>query len=397
MRKYFFIYFLPILFAITLLVIIVFKTNINSFLFQPVSAKYSIDSTYRFIANFQGNQYYEEQFLSSNSNSENIFLLGSSELTVNNEATPYNFITKNFKTKLRGIGHAGNQCFSIYSQLLANENRLKNAPIVIILSPGWFESKDSKGTSSEIFLEYISERFLKTIIKNETDTEFTEYFNKRISQYYNELNVPNIELKLINFKHLSAKSFLHKIIFYPILNIDKLIFNYKNILIPKNLITANIRQQILKEDIKINWDSLFSISKQECINNSNNNRFGINNQYYTDYIHGKRGKIESVNENVNTELDDFRMLIKLLKKKKPNISFIMLPLNPLYCKNLKSLLPTMNIIEKEINSSGFSYLNMFETDTIKYDKCLLTDIMHLSSYGWYKVDKFIIETYNLAK
>ena len=42
-------------------------------------------------------------------------------------------------------------------------------------------------------------------------------------------------------------------------------------------------------------------------------------------------------------------------------------------------------------------LNIFETDTTQYDKAILRDIMHMSDYGWYKVDQFIINTYHLAK
>ncbi|PIY05629.1 MAG: hypothetical protein COZ21_04000, partial [Bacteroidetes bacterium CG_4_10_14_3_um_filter_31_20] len=131
--------------------------------------------------------------------------------------------------------------------------------------------------------------------------------------------------------------------------------------------------------------------------NSNNNNFGINNQYYTNYVHGRKGKVEPVNVCFNQELEDFKMLLKLLKKKRANVRFVISPLNPLYCKNLNELSPTINIIENEIKSNGFNYLNMFETDTLKYDKAVLFDIMHMSKFGWNKINKFIVETYKLTK
>jgi len=40
---------------------------------------------------------------------------------------------------------------------------------------------------------------------------------------------------------------------------------------------------------------------------------------------------------------------------------------------------------------------MFETDTLKYDKAVLFDIMHMSKFGWNKINKFIVETYKLTK
>ena len=100
---------------------------------------------------------------------------------------------------------------------------------------------------------------------------------------------------------------------------------------------------------------------------------------------------------VNQELEDFKMLLKLVKEKNVNIRFIISPLNTLYYKNLKDLLPTISDIENEIRSNNITYLNMFETDLTKYDKAILRDIMHMSDYGWYKVDQFIINTYHLEK
>ncbi len=393
MKKIGLIYLIPLLFAC--LFLFFFNKYLNSNLLNN-KIKNNTDSTFRYIENFQSNQFYEDQFLLNNDSSKTIYLLGSSELSETTEAIPYNFISDHFSTKVIGLGHAGNQCFSIYSQLLANENRLKDAPIIIILSPGWFESKSAKGTSSAIFLEYNSEWFLKTI--NKKDNEFTRFENKRISQLYSEFSSPNLEIKLMNFKHRSTISYFHKILFYPVIIIEKLLIGLKENMISKRITLNSTKRTPLKsEEVQIKWDSLFTSSKEEIIKNSNNNRFGINNEYYTEYVHGKTGKVEPVSEDFNQELEDFKMLIKLLKKKKANVCFVISPLNPIYCKNLKDLKPTISIIETEIKSNGYNYLNLFETDTLKYDKAILFDVMHMSKYGWYKIDKFIIETYKLSK
>lgn len=395
MKRIGFVYFIPLLFAVICL--FYFNKKYNSILFKNNSV-ITIDSSFRYLDNFRNNQFYEDQFLLGTDSSEIIYIIGSSELNSYSEAIPYNFISDRFKTQVKGLGHAGNQCFSIYSLLLANEDRLKDAPMVIILSPGWFESKPAKGTSSAIFLEYNSERFLKTINKNYKDEGFTAYENKRIAQLYNEFNSPDLEIKLMNFKHRASISFIHKIIFSPVIFTDNLLSGLKEKLTDQH-ITKNFikRKSIIPEEISINWDSLLAVSKEEIVKTSNNNRFGINNQYYSDYIHGKRGKVEPVNACFNQELKDFEMLIKLLKKKKANVCFVMSPLNPIYCKNLNDLSPTITIIGDDIKSNGFSYLNLFETDTLKYDKAVLFDIMHMSEYGWYKIDKFIIETFKLTR
>ncbi|HRG54194.1 MAG TPA: D-alanyl-lipoteichoic acid biosynthesis protein DltD, partial [Bacteroidia bacterium] len=184
MKKIALLYFLPFLIALTVVYYLSQNRSLNSFLFQEESMIKS-DRHKPFIENFRDNSYYEGFFLKPDS-TETIFILGSSELTETSDALPYNFISKNFTTPLRGVGHAGNQCFSIYTQLLANEKKLKDARIVIILSPGWFESKSSRGTTSPLFLEFNSDNFLNRILTAEPQNDFHQYAYKGVSHFYNE-------------------------------------------------------------------------------------------------------------------------------------------------------------------------------------------------------------------
>ncbi len=399
MKQFFTLYLFPFFIA---LIAVYYLSNNNRtvrFILKNPFQKGSVQQDFTYIANFENdNVVFEEQFLKSNDSTETIFLLGSSELVYTSPAIPYNFIPQHFKTKLKAVGHAGNQCFSIYTQLLANYQRLQNAPVVIILSPGWFESKASKGTSSKIFLEFNSESFLKNINTNHTDNVFTNYASKRIHQLYSEFSSPNLELKKANFSYLSSVSILHKIIFSPLVGIDNILISYKEKTEPtKPTGLPFTRKSILTENILIKWDSLFSTSKQEVISKATNNNLGVENNYYIEHIHGKIGHMQLVPQYVNQELEDFKMLVQLVKEKKMNVRFIISTLNPYYYKNLSDLLPTVNTIENEIKANKITYLNLFETDSTKYDKATLRDIMHMSDYGWYKVDQFIINTYALAK
>lgn len=399
MRQIVIVFILPFIISLTTVYFIASDREVNNFLFKKEPAANAVKPAFNFIENFRSNPACEEGFLKSGDSSEIIFLLGSSELTSSSEAIPYNFIPDHFTTQLKAIGHAGNQCFSMYAQLLANDQRLKNAPVIIILSPGWFESKASRGVSSDIFLEFVSERFLNRIIKSKNNAEYNAYLYKRIAELFSELNSPSLELKLINFKHYASKSFIHKTIYAPVLFCDDILVHLKEKLIPELMADNAIvkRLPIAPDHLSLNWDSLYAASKEEVIRKSTNNSLGIADDYYTLYIHGKTGRTEAVSEKFNVELEDFKMLIKLLKEKQANAKFIISPLNPLYYKNLKALSPTINIIESEIKKNGFSYLNLLETDSAKYEKPILHDIMHMSDYGWYKIDHFIIDTYHLTQ
>ncbi len=399
MKRILLIYFLPLICALTLTFLLAFKSTINSSLFTAESPS-PIDPSFRNIPNFNDNVLYENEFLSSRADHETIFMLGSSELGVNTEATPYNFITDHFNTKVVGVGHAGNQSFSIFSQLLANEPRLKNAPILIGISPGWFHEVSANGTTSSQFLEFNSSRFLNSILMNDSIDTFKAYEANRISSFYGEIVSPDLSIKLLHFKSRSSKSFLHQFLYAPIIAIDDLLYSLRSDLLKTNSITTTNsfeRKSIREESVVINWDSLFTVSKQDQLNRSTNNNWSIDNTYYTNNINGKRSFVSPVQIKYNTEMEDFLELLKLLKEKKVNASFFISPLNPYYFKNASDLSPIVAIVETELKKNNFPYLNLWNSDSTTFEKGILFDIGHLSKYGFYKVDKFIVETYKLTK
>lgn len=399
MKKIIIIYFIPILFAIACL--FCYNRQINSLFFHKEIIEKSINTHFESIPDFNDNEFLENQFINNNDSVETIFILGSSELTDITEAIPFNFISNHFKTKLIGVGHAGNQCFSIYSQLLAKVDRLNNAPIVIMLSPGWFHSTGAKGTVASLFLEYNSYRFLNAILKNDSSLIFRKYEAERISNYYHEIVNPDLSIKLFNNENQSSKSIWHKWFYLPQKEIYKTLNSLKLTLLETNDKTTNLkhinRNLIVHENISINWDSLFTVSKREQIKNSTNNKWYIDNNYYKKYINGKTLKVIPVKDENNQELKDFKMLMKLLKTMNVNASFIIMPLNPYCYTNSKELTPLINTLQTELNNNNYPYLNLWNPDSNNYDKGILKDVMHLSKYAWYKADKFIVETYKLTK
>lgn len=398
MKQVIIAYLLPAILSIFIIAYIAQNEQLNAALFEKSTTDTIVSGT-RFIENFISNKTFEASFLKSNGSAETIYLVGSSELAASTDAIPYNFISQHFTTQVQGVGHAGNQCFSIYSQLLAKERLLKNVPVVIILSPGWFESKPSKGTSSQLFLEFNSERFLNSILKSKNDPELHAYEYKRVAELFNEFNSPSLELRLMNFESLASRSFIHRAMYAPLLCCDQFLLSMRERIspLPESTDASFKRPAIIPEAVSFNWDSIYMASKEAVMKKSTNNKWGIADDYYSQYINGKIGRMEPVPQECNQELKDFYMLIKLLKEKQVNASFIISPLNPFYYKNLYTLIPTIQLIKKEITINNFPYLNLFETDTLRYEKPILHDVMHMSDYGWYQVDRFMIDTYHLSK
>ncbi len=396
MRKIALVYLLP--FVIALLTISWLSSNekFSSLLWHSRSSVVTPEPAFDYIPYFKDRVEYEDQFLGSGSSRPVIYLLGSSELSTPSEAIPYRFISKYFNTQVRAIGHAGNQCFSIYSQLLANKERLHDADVVIIISPGWFEGKNSAGTSSEVFLEFNSERFLSKIVCDTIDSDLKAYEEQRISGMYSEFNAPNIPIKLMNFEYKASKSPVHKVCFLPLFIGEKMLLLRRTISSQPSDKRINIGS-IIPVPFALNWDSLFRVAKQHSSNAATTNTMGINDDYYRTYIHGGTGKIAPVSVSCNQELKDFKMLLHLLKEKDVRASFIISPLNPLYYKNLSELDPVIDVITGEIKELKFPYLNLYVSDPAKYEKSSLADIMHMADYGWYEVDHFIAKNYHLIE
>lgn len=394
MKHFLIAYFLPCICAVFIVFFIAANPSVNTKMF-PEQKQENFDA-YTYIPSFNSHAWNEELFLQDNKNT--IWILGSSELSSPSEALPFRFLSKHFPVKVKGIGHAGNQCFSIYCQLLANEDRLNDARIVIMVSPSWFESKAAKGTSSAVFLEYSSMHWQKKILDKEG--KFADYAKKRISSLYSDLNSPGLELKLLNFEHQASKSFLHKAIYSPVIAVDRALLKQKDSLLPPRIVMFYPDMSLVVTPDSINWNRLISQSKSTVLSKATNNSMGINNEYYNEHIHGNTGNVSAVPEKYNQELQDFAMLVSFMRTKKADVSYIIAPLNPYYYTDLNELSPTVEKIKDILDPDDEgrpSYLSFFVSDTSAYSKAILTDVMHFSDHGWYNIDQFITLKYNLDK
>lgn len=384
----------PLLLSLAALFFI--KENLLSFNFKVAAAEAdAIDlSEQRYLRNFSANPKGIHELLAQHGDSATIYLIGSSELTTGSPYLSYNFISGNFPVKVMGMGHEGNQCFSIYSQLLSRSAYLKDAPVVIILSPGWFEAKPSRGTTSDVYLEYMSDAAVSELQETQLPQEFRNYANRGIARFYPELNAPSAAFRLAHLSSLSEKSLYHRLWCAPLQSWNNLMNLFR---LPLKKHHRKNAYQAAPVFCSLNIDSLLMSTKALTLAGATNNTMGIENSYFSQYVGEKRGRIYTVSDIHNRELQDCRMLIQMLKAANAHASFVISPLNPYYFRNLRDLDPVISAVEHEIKEAGFNALNLYTSDTTTYDKALLGDIMHMSHYGWMQVNKFIIHEYQLCQ
>jgi D-alanine transfer protein len=385
--------FLPVFFS--LIAVFYFRSSVDAYFFNKPSVSFVETTSTSYYPNLISQPSLEQIMLSGTDSGGVIYVFGSSELSSQIDAQPYRFISKHLKNKVKAVGHAGNQCFSIYSQLLAHEEKLEGAPIFIILSPGWFANN---GTSSECFLEYNSTSMMNAILNSEKNNEFKKYEMKRVADMYTELVNPDVSFRLLYLENIANKNSINHLFLSPLIFADRYLQNAKNRMYSDEKAKIPFRKNVIvAEDKILPWDSLFASSKKAQEESVTNNSWGINNEYYSTHINGNTSEMKINQNDENIEWQDFIMLVRMLKEKKANASFMILPMNPFYYTNSKEITPFVFKMHAELVNRGFPCLNMWNDDTTTFEKPLLNDVMHLSSYGLFKVDWFLVNTYKLTK
>ena len=338
----------------------------------------------RIQANYSNGIQGEINFVSSLLNKNDICFLGSSEF--GNPAIkyyPYDFLKDTLNMQVFSFGHAHHQCFSMYSQLLANQQELKNANICVILSPSWFLTE---GTNIEAFIEFVPENYLKRIIHSplvsrEEKLKIGEY----IYNHFDLINEPTLSLTYLSNLHKYRNyPFFEKLVNLNKTNISDIKYNIR--LLPKTKPNPTAKSLIKKE------------LKTKYLNDIKSNSIYVNDGYYLEYLSTKEQSykhaiIEDKLFKNRTEIEDFKLLVNLLKKNNCKASFIFQPLNNYHYVGIEKFHPLKQEILTILKKNQLPILDMFALTKKEFEPGVLNDIMHTGDYGWTKINQFIYDTY----
>jgi len=332
----------------------------------------------------------EMMLMSSLSRKDQLTLFGSSEFSSNTNSS-YIYLPEKLGIPAMGFGHAFHQNFSIYCELLAGKEYLKDSKIVIFLSPGWFETE---GTNSEAFLEFVPPHFLEKIWMDESiSTDYKLEIGRFIAR--NAEKFSNLTLRMQAFKTLyeSECEFNQAAKLRTKLDKNYPVFNKGNKIKYSVEGGAKIQHRTFP-----NFRKLQTEAQTIFLNASANNTLYVDSLYFNEFVlqpNGaiKTGSVKPIDKENSAEYKDFLLLLKLLKDKEVNCSFVIQGLNPYYYTNLEEINPIVRSIVNELKKSEFPYLNMFTYRKADYQPGSLNDIMHLGDLGWLQVNEFIYNTY----
>ncbi|MCT7444052.1 D-alanyl-lipoteichoic acid biosynthesis protein DltD [Aliarcobacter cryaerophilus] len=325
--------------------------------------------------------------LQSDLESGKIVVFGSSELVIypNQKFLPQNFLNKDLKIPLRVQGNEGQQSFVILSQLAAFDNKKvrENAKVVVLLSPSWFTGSSDNGLSMAKFLEYMNLGMMNKL-----------YFEGQTQDKYKFLISDYIQN---NISYIKDPTFIYETTFKKIKD------EYINNSIKKFIIEKFDERYVKLQDIKytnpnLNYSDLKNEAEKIEISSSNN-KFGIQNEYYTKYIEPEieKGNFPfgitippSLKEN--EEYQDFLDLLDFLDSYKIKPLFIMQDLHPyVFSKNRENANLLMETIKSKVLEHNFEYMDMWTYKKEDYEIGTLTDIVHFGELGWVKANQKIVD------
>lgn len=343
------------------------------------------------------------EILLSNITENTLVLMGSSELFVTNQKEYHPKQVLNFSDfNIMQIGEVDSQNIIHASILGSIGEKIPNKKVVLIESIQWF-SRDgfvSQKLSNKISKEHVYRTMTNPKIKQETKKKFIERLI--------ELSVDDTELNN-TFKTYKAAFVDGE--FNPFIPLSASVEAYLYSL--KNRMLFYERRE--KENLALNSGSAYSIDwenleKSEIQKNkttTNNNQYGIDNEYYLRFIKDKYENLKN-SHNINndpgyTDLNsaeyiDMELFLEIAKDLGVEVLVTVFPVNGKWfdytgftSERRKQTYTKILEITKPYN------IEVYDASQLEYEEDYMYDPIHIGVKGWINLQKRLLEFQNNKK
>lgn len=343
------------------------------------------------------------EILLSNITENTLVLMGSSELFVTNQKEYHPKQVLNFSDfNIMQIGEVDSQNIIHASILGSIGEKIPNKKVVLIESIQWFNRDGfvSQKLSNKISKEHVYRTMTNPKIKQETKKKFIE----RII----ELSVDDTELNN-TFKTYKAAFVDGE--FNPFIPLSASVEAYLYSL--KNRMLFYERRE--KENLALNSGSAYSIDwenleKSEIQKNkttTNNNQYGIDNEYYLRFIKDKYENLKN-SHNINNdpgytdlnsaEYTDMELFLEIAKDLGVEVLVTVFPVNGKWfdytgftSERRKQTYTKILEITKPYN------IEVYDASQLEYEEDYMYDPIHIGVKGWINLQKRLLEFQNNKK
>lgn len=343
---------------------------------------------------------------------DNIILYGSSELrTLDISTHPVNFFADKrdgFQVNIIGRG----SCQSIIHALsiAASGDALTEKKVVLITSP---QSYVSGGITPDMFLANFSKQHFLTIMGDDSVSdsvkdrlslrtqELLEEYKAEFGSYGGYEDIL-LYARLYNGGNLLTDGAL--MLLKPCYALQNYLLELRDLADAAALIRS--KGQTASNDAGqqsvIDWAAEQAAAETVAATMTDNNRFGMLNDYYNRYIGSKlklqAGKEQNLSYSVSEEYDDLRLLLDVCAEKELEIMFVHVPLHGDWSDYTQFAAARRQDYYQQVREIVTEYDNVTLCDLTEYeyDAYFLCDVMHLGWNGWLKFDEALSNFYHNA-
>lgn len=332
-----------------------------------------------------------------------LLVYGSSEFSSYSEFHP----SRIFEGKPTGfapflVGRGGTQDIIHALNMAALGESLKDQKIAIILSSQWFTTE---GISPGYFNQNFSPLQTYRMLYNKALSKSTKkQLAERLLTFQNTFNEHPTLQALLNQQIATEQTQSFRNLSLEVRGrLEMAGLEVKDAL--KTIqITKQIKPEYVARNVTTTAPALptWSVLKEKATGQgkaaTQNNRFGILDAYYSEYIKNKltenRGSASKATLYPSPEYQDLSLLIQILKELKAKPMFIIVPVNGSWYDytgfpNAERKAYYARI-EKMIRDNNFQVRNFGDHE---YDQYFLQDVMHLGWKGWVYVDESLDNFY----
>ncbi len=336
----------------------------------------------------------EIDLLTSIKNKNQLTLFGSSEFSTSPYCT-YHFLPDSMGRQIMGIGHAYHQHLSILIELLAANEYVDSSDICIFLSPGWFSGKE---TNPQAFIEFARPNFLTKIANDSTiDDIYLDAIGEYINRHENDFESLSNVMSYLKNRYLKRHA-------NPFKKFELFIDDKMKTVYDQKYAIDQVKYEVTLADNSVpkQWDGdMAGIGKavqDTFVSGVKSNDIYVDDFYFETYLKREDGSFEQgelplVDIPNNHEYKDFKLVVRYLKSKGVNISFIIIPLNPHFYFNTDVHLPLIDSVTAVLEKNDIPYYNLYAGSVEEYEPGILKDVMHFGDYGWMHVNQYIDSLY----
>lgn len=285
------------------------------------------------------------------------------------------------------LGQKGAEALTQYFGMQQIIGNMQDKQAVFFVSPQWFTKIDQQ---SAAFQFYFSKSQALAFLHNQTGSQADRYAAQRLLQTYPNVPYGNLVQKIADGQTLSAsekqtvitqqKIHTNEDAFFAKINIGN---NLQKRVIPK---VKELPQPYNRETLDAKAVALGQAQTQ-------NNRFGILDHFFTQRIGGSfaslKGAQAKFNYTKSAEYSDFQLVLNQLAQSHTNVIFVIPPVNSKWTKytglNEDMYQATVRKIKYQLQSQGFNHI--LDLSRRGNEPFFMEDTIHLGWRGWLAFDE----------